>query len=102
MYKSRTPPKFDWFLSVKTYHYQYPIWSMLSLTVFVMFLFGYIVYIFERYEASEFKKSNYGMNILLKREFFFLITVAQEGEKDRLRDISRIGIFRAYLCVTFS
>eukprot|EP00026_Physarum_polycephalum_P013198 Phypoly_transcript_13575.p1 GENE.Phypoly_transcript_13575~~Phypoly_transcript_13575.p1 ORF type:complete len:345 (+),score=50.15 Phypoly_transcript_13575:50-1036(+) len=48
MYKSRTPPKFDWFLSIKTYHYQYPIWSMLSLTIFVMFLFGYIVYIFER------------------------------------------------------
>eukprot|EP00026_Physarum_polycephalum_P008220 Phypoly_transcript_08299.p1 GENE.Phypoly_transcript_08299~~Phypoly_transcript_08299.p1 ORF type:complete len:245 (+),score=33.77 Phypoly_transcript_08299:797-1531(+) len=47
MYKY-TPPKFDWFLSLKTYHFQNPIFSMTTVTCCVMLLFGYIIYVFER------------------------------------------------------
>lgn len=49
MYIKHIPPKFDWFLSLKTYHYQSPIFSMSAVTIAVVFLFGHIIYIFERY-----------------------------------------------------
>jgi len=56
MYKKNAPPKFDWFLSLKTIYFQEPIISLTLIMISLVLLFGYITYIFER-ELSDSKFS---------------------------------------------
>jgi len=61
MYVNHAPPKFNWFLSLKTLHYQYPLYMMTLLTASVVLLCGHITYIFER--EVEDTKFTFGISV---------------------------------------
>jgi len=61
MYIKHRPPKFNWFLSLKTYHYQNPLLTMTVMTVFCILIFGHITYVFERETPDT--KFTYGISL---------------------------------------
>lgn len=43
------PPKFNWALSTKTFYAEHPLIFLFILSMLVLFVCGYVTYIFERY-----------------------------------------------------